>query len=393
MNIPIFIPHYGCPNGCVFCNQQKISGKDKLDDESTLREFIEASISTSVGKEDIEIAFFGGSFTGLEHDVQKKFLELATEYVQKYHIKGIRLSTRPDYIHEEIMKFLSDYPVTSIELGVQSLNPEVLKLTKRNHTVDDVEKAVACIKKSQISLGLQMMIGLPGDTLYTALETAKKMISYKPDTIRIYPTLVLLDTELAKMLKDGAYQPLSLEEAVDWTSNLLPLFIEANINVLRVGLQANEGLNSDVVLAGPYHPAFKELVLDELVYNQICNQVEHLICSGDISHLESIREEAYQENEAYQDNEQYQKNEAYQDNEQYQENELYQRNKTYQLDVKIEGDFQTIALTFTPVGVEMITSDKMAQRIIGHKRMNHQRLEHYFSALFHGQQRLIIKRQ
>jgi len=356
MNIPIFIPHYGCPNGCVFCNQQKISGKDTLDDEAAIRKFIEASISTSEGKSDIEIAFFGGSFTGLEQDVQRNYLELATEYVEKYHLKGIRLSTRPDYIHESVMELLLEYPVTSIELGVQSLDPDVLKLTKRNHTVLDVERAIEYINKSHISLGLQMMIGLPGDTLFSALDTARKMIAYNPDTIRIYPTLVLQATELAKMLEAGEYQPLSLDEAVNWMSNILPLFIEASITVLRVGLQANEGLNSDVVLAGPYHPAFKELVLDELVFNQICKQVDILINSLNLSYLEHII------------------------------------GNIYPLDIKIESHVEKVSISFMHGGIELITSEKMGQRIMGHKRRNYQRLMDYFNTVFHAQLRLVIKK-
>lgn len=281
MNIPIFIPHFGCPNGCVFCNQQKIRGKDTIDDEITLRVYLEDSIRTAGQREDIEIAFFGGSFTGLPLETQERYLSIGKEYVEKYALKGIRLSTRPDYINENVIKFLEQYPVSAIELGVQSLDPTVLELSKRNHTVPAVANAVACIKKTSIQLGLQMMIGLPGDTAEKAVETAKKMIAFMPDTIRIYPTLVLQDTELERMYNEGLYRPLSLSEAVTWTSSVLPLFEAAAIVVLRVGLQANEGLSGENVIAGPYHPAFKELVQDEVIYNRL----EKALDAVDLNHL------------------------------------------------------------------------------------------------------------
>lgn len=276
MNIPIFIPHYGCPNGCVFCNQQKISGKDELDDEQSIRRNIEMSLGTSEGRQDIEIAFFGGSFTGLDKDVQRAYLDLGKEYVQKYNLKGIRLSTRPDYITLEILELLKNYPVTSIELGVQSLDEEVLLRSKRNHTLEDVERAVKLIKKTRIELGLQMMIGLPGDTIEKAKRTAERMIEYGADTVRVYPTLVLEDTELATLYRRGEYLPLSLEQAIEWTSTILPLFEKNKIKVIRVGLQSNEGLNSELVLGGPYHPAFKELVMDQIVFSQFVEGYEQL---------------------------------------------------------------------------------------------------------------------
>ncbi len=268
MNIPIFIPHFGCPNDCVFCNQRKISGRDKVENEIEIRQFIEEAILTSRGRE-TEIAFFGGSFTGLTYEIQKQYLAIGKEYVDKHNLKGIRISTRPDYISTEILEFLSKYPVSSIELGVQSMNQEVLDATKRNHSVKDVYKAVDLINASKIDLGVQMMIGLPLDTREKTIETAKILVSFMPKTVRIYPTLVIEDTELEKMYKKGSYEPIELEEAVKTVSMILPMFVENKIKVIRVGLQDNKELKNGGYLAGPYHPAFKELVLDDIFYNNI----------------------------------------------------------------------------------------------------------------------------
>lgn len=289
MNIPIFIPHFGCPNDCVFCNQRKISGKDKLDDESQIRELIEESIRTA-GERKIEIAFFGGSFTGLPKETQKQYLDLGKEYVERFHLQGIRMSTRPDYIYEEEMDFLSDYPISLIELGVQSLDEHVLRATKRNHSIEDVYKAVQLIKERKIGLGVQMMIGLPGDSKEKVVKTAEKLISMKPETVRIYPTLVIEDTELADMYREGSYNPLGLEGAVEQVAMIMPMFEEKNIQVIRVGLQDNEGLQNGGYIAGPYHPAFKELVRDEIVYKKVMDKVKDYIletacelhCSGQL---------------------------------------------------------------------------------------------------------------
>lgn len=276
MNIPIFIPHNGCPNDCVFCNQRSISGVKESEELEEVRRFIEESIESSNGRHDIEIAFFGGSFTGLERSMQKAYLDLGKEYVDKYKLKGIRMSTRPDYISEDIIEFLSAYPVTAIELGVQSLNIEVLKATKRNHSVEDVAIAVRLIKDAGIELGLQMMVGLPKDCLTYVRETMEQVIAYEPKTIRIYPTLVIKNTELELMYNKGGYQPLSLSEAIDQVALILPEFIANDITILRVGLQANEGLNSGDYIAGPYHPAFKELVMDKIIYKQVIKEMNKL---------------------------------------------------------------------------------------------------------------------
>jgi len=276
MNIPIFIPHYGCPNDCVFCNQRKISGKQQLDDLEDVEKFILESIESKGNRNDVEIAFFGGSFTGLDKQVQKTYLDIGKKFVDYYQLKGIRMSTRPDYINREIIDFLKSYPVSAIELGVQSLDEEVLEATKRNHSVEDVYQAIRLIKETTIDLGVQMMIGLPKDTIEKATETALKLIGFRPSTIRIYPTLVVKGTQLEEDFHNGTYVPLSLEDAVDQVASILPMFIKAGISVIRVGLQANDGLNSDDLVAGPYHPAFKEVVMDKLIYNEVIDELTTL---------------------------------------------------------------------------------------------------------------------
>ncbi len=275
MNIPIFIPHFGCKNDCVFCNQRKISGYDDALNIDTLRAFIEDSIETK-GNREVEIAFFGGSFTGLDLNIQKKYLGLAKEYVEAYNLRGIRFSTRPDYITKAIMDMLTDYPVVAIELGIQSMDANVLEMSKRNHTINQVYEAIDLIHDYDIELGVQMMLGLPGDTYSKSMETCRELIRFKPDTVRIYPTLVIEDTELADMYKNGLYQPLSLKEAVAWTAEILSAFKNCGISVIRVGLQDNEDIKGASRLAGPYHPAFKELVLDEMVFMTVMNQIGFL---------------------------------------------------------------------------------------------------------------------
>ncbi|WP_058486665.1 elongator complex protein 3 [Defluviitalea phaphyphila] len=270
MIIPIFVSHQGCPNDCVFCNQKRITGVRESFDEKKIRNYIENYLEDFKGDKIVEIAFFGGSFTGIHINLQKHYLEIAKEYIEKYDLEGIRISTRPDYINEEILDFLLKYPVKAVELGVQSLDEEVLLESKRNHKVEDVYKAVAYIKKTNIELGLQMMIGLPKDTLEKSINTAKKIVLMKPDTTRIYPTVIMKDTELETMYYKGLYNPLSLDEAIEWTSKILPLFYDANITVLRVGLQATEEVNiGKGIVAGPYHPAFRQLVEEKMLNEYI----------------------------------------------------------------------------------------------------------------------------
>lgn len=260
--IPIFVPHYGCPHDCVFCNQRRITGLSTDITPLYVRNTIEDYLSTfPKGEIIIEVAFYGGSFTGIEKEIQKELLTIPLEYKDKGIIDGIRLSTRPDYIDMDILNLLKEYKVDTIELGVQSLDDTVLKKNGRGHTSQQVYMASKLIKEYKFNLGLQMMVGLIGDDEEKAIYTAKEFIKIDPFCVRIYPTLVIRDTYLEKKYRNNTYKPLTLEDAIDMTAYLLMLFEYYNVDVIRVGLQPTENIRfgKDVV-AGPFHPSFRQLV-------------------------------------------------------------------------------------------------------------------------------------
>lgn len=238
-------------------------------------QIIAISLSTMPKDATVEIGFFGGSFTGIEKSLQKSLLCVAKKYLDKGYVRAIRVSTRPDYIDEEVLDFLKSYGVTTIELGAQSMDDDVLFKNHRGHTKEDTEKSANLIKNTGFGLGLQMMTGLFGDTTETAKRTAEKIISLSPDCVRIYPTLVLKNTRLAELYQNGVYHPQSLSEAVNLCADLKEKFDKENISVIRMGLMASDNINSDEdVLAGPYHPAFGELVQSELYFRQLTNAVK-----------------------------------------------------------------------------------------------------------------------
>jgi len=259
--IPIFVPHYGCPHDCVFCNQKKITGLSTNVTSIDVKNIIEEHLMTFKPGSTIEVAFYGGSFTAIDINIQKELLAIPHEYKISGRIDGIRLSTRPDSIDENILKNLKDYSVDTIELGVQSLDDFVLYKSGRGHTSEDVYKAAELIKEFGFNLGLQMMIGLPGDTGEKAIDTCKKFIRLSPYCVRIYPTLVIRDTYLEKQFLTGDYFPIPFEEAIALCSIILMLYSINNIDVIRIGLQPTENiqLGKDVV-AGPFHPAFRQIV-------------------------------------------------------------------------------------------------------------------------------------
>jgi len=268
--IPIFVPHKGCPHDCVFCNQKRISGQVEEETEEKMRSTIESHLSTAARDAFIEIAFYGGSFTGIKREEQLSFLEIANNYLKDGKVNSIRLSTRPDYINEEILAYLKDYNVGTIELGAQSFDKDVLDLSSRGHSPEDIITSSVLIKQYGFNLGIQTMIGLPGDSREKDLYTAEKTISLKPEIVRIYPTLVIRETYLEKMYKSGEYVPLSLEEAVDICSELLELYNSNGINVIRIGLQPTDNISMDGdVIAGPFHPAFRQLVESRVVLKKI----------------------------------------------------------------------------------------------------------------------------
>ncbi|MBS7298341.1 MAG: radical SAM protein [Eubacteriales bacterium] len=270
-NIPIFVPHYGCPFDCVFCNQKHITGEEEIPCGARTTNIIREYLETLPEKDrQIEAAFFGGSFTAVDESLQLELLQAAYEFVKNGEIDGIRLSTRPDFIDEKIMERLVKYGVTTVELGVQSMNDNVLTASGRGHTAGVVEKAVGIIREYPVKLGLQMMTGLPEDTDERSIETANRIIALKPDFVRIYPTLVIRDTKLCSMYESGDYKPQSLDSAVVLAAKLMEMFKSNNIAVIRAGLAATDEISpGGALVAGPYHSAFGELAEGEVFYNKI----------------------------------------------------------------------------------------------------------------------------
>lgn len=267
MIIPIFIPHDGCKNECTYCNQRSISGSIKPPTVYEAEQLINEYLASANGYGQ-QIAFFGGSFTGIETERQNEYLSLAKKYILSGNIKSIRLSTRPDYIDDDCVKRLREFGVKNIELGAQSLDAEVLLKANRGHSVEDVEKASEIILRNNVSLGLQMMTGLRGDTDEKCLSTAKRIYELGAEETRIYPTVVLKNTTLEKELKNGEYKAQSIEEAVNISAKLYSYFTKKGIKILRIGLPYSETLEKNYV-AGPLHPAFGELAVSRVFRNEI----------------------------------------------------------------------------------------------------------------------------
>ena len=263
--IPIFIPHRGCPNDCVFCNQKKITARTADVTPDDARKIIDQYLVTLEGREldCIEVAFFGGSFTGIPIEEQSAFLAVADSYKQAGRIDKIHMSTRPDYISKGILDNLKRYHADVIELGVQSFDPEVLLVSKRGHSVEDVERAAKLIHEYGFTLGIQLMIGLPGDSKEKCLESARRAVALKPEIARLYPTVVINETELADMYRAGTYKALTTEEAVDITKDMYRILTGGGVQVIRVGLKntdlINDGGPESQVLAD-YHPSFRQLM-------------------------------------------------------------------------------------------------------------------------------------
>ena len=330
--IPVFVPNQGCPNLCIFCNQKKISGVLHPPAPEDVKEIIKTHLSTFHAKGDgslfsklnennppfphfnkgglggfsdvekekkdsssfhlsldrpennsffKEIAFYGGSFTGLDETYQKKLLETARDEMDKGLIDGIRISTRPDYIDNERLKTLKDYGVKTIELGVQSLSDKVLKSSKRGHDSYSVLKASELIREYGFNLGIQLMMGLPEDNEAFLMYTVSETINIRPDFVRIYPVLVLKETELELLYYNGMYKPLTLEETVKLGKDVLERFYRAGIPVIRFGLQPtdNVNLNNDVV-AGPCHPSLRHIIDSEIAYEKMKKVIETTNLSG-----------------------------------------------------------------------------------------------------------------
>ncbi len=265
--IPIFLPHRGCPHQCLFCNQYQITGHSSdLPTYSALSEHIEQFLTFSRRKRSVvEVSFYGGNFLGLRFQEINAMLSYVSSFIEQGRIDGIRFSTRPDTIDEKRLRMIAPFPVSTVELGVQSMNDQVLSNIRRGHLKSDTQKAVGLLKSVDYKIGLQLMVGLPGDTAETLMESANEIAALQPDFVRIYPTLVLKGSPLARLYQKGGYSPLPLSKAVEYTKRLYLVFNRQNIPVIRMGLQASQELNqSDTMLAGPYHPAFGHMVLSAI---------------------------------------------------------------------------------------------------------------------------------
>ena len=279
--IPIFVPHLGCPNDCVFCNQKSISGESKQVTKEDVKKIIEEHLKYVKEDSKVEVAFFGGSFTGIEEAKQEELLSAAYEYIKQKKIDSIRISTRPDYINKKILKRLKKYKVKTIELGVQSANDYILKKAGRGHTFKDVIKASKLIRWYGFDLGHQMMVGLPESTAVDEINTAKQLIKLKPKMVRIYPVLVIKNTKLEKDYRDGKYKPLTVTQAVEICKELVKLFAKKNIEVIRIGLQPTDTITNperekSEVVSGPFHPAFRQLVESGMWYDVIVEKIKQL---------------------------------------------------------------------------------------------------------------------
>ncbi len=279
--IPIFIPHRGCPNDCVFCNQRKItasSGPVSPEDVRTKIELWLSTLKDRPGLETVEIAFYGGSFTGIPLEEQTAFLEIAKEYKDRGLVQKLHLSTRPDYIDREILDNLKRLSVDVIELGVQSFEEGVLKASKRGHSVTVVEQSAKLIQEYGFTLGIQLMIGLPGDSYESCIRSAERTVELKPDIARLYPTVIIRDTELYDMWKSGLHIPPTQEEIVRRTAHMYRILTEAGINVIRVGLKSSDLINDTVDAAGgTYHPAVRQLVCGYIAKETLEEQLQKIL--------------------------------------------------------------------------------------------------------------------
>ncbi|MDO5787560.1 MAG: radical SAM protein [Phascolarctobacterium sp.] len=278
--LPIFIPHAGCPHQCVFCNQRTISGQ-KTAALPGAKAQIQRWLQWLRPSKANEAAFYGGSFTGLDMDLQKQLLALTDELLEQGIIGSVRLSTRPDYINAEVLSLLGEHGVELVELGVQSLDDAVLQRAERGHTVEAVYAAHKLLKEYGFKTGIQLMVGMPGQDFASVQDTAAKVAQLRPDIARIYPLLVIKDTPLAHSYEQGAFVPLSLEEAVEQSAYLYKTLTQAGIKVIRIGLQPDEELcEPGNIIAGPFHPSMGELVKSRVLRNHFTPILQELVQGG-----------------------------------------------------------------------------------------------------------------
>lgn len=281
VNIPIFIPHLGCPNQCIFCNQRHISGASEFN-ENLVDSQIKEVLTTVTSDDECEIAFFGGSFTGIDRELMVRLLDRAQGYVDSKLVKSIRLSTRPDYIDDDIISILKNYTISFVELGIQSMNDDILKLLKRGHTTEDTLNACIKLKNAGFSFVGQMMVGLPGSTLSDEIYCAKRICEMGAVGARIYPTVVFRDTELSDWLNLCKYEPLSLDEAVERCAAVLDVFSDNNVSCIRIGLCDSENLHSDsTYIAGPNSPAIGEMVKSRVYLSKLFSLLDKVQTNTD----------------------------------------------------------------------------------------------------------------
>lgn len=272
--IPVFIPHLGCNNECVFCNQRKISGNLKIQSLDEIRIDIEKHLEYFKDKKKIQIAFFGGSFTGIPIKQQIEYLEIANEYIKSNQVESIRISTRPDYISIPIVKMLKKYNVKTIELGVQSMSNMVLQSSKRGHTAADVIKAAIIINLLNIELGFQVMVGLPKSTLQLEIMTISKLLRFNPKQLRIYPVYVLEKSKLYDMYLEKKYIPLNVDEAAKRTAEIIKICKSTDVQIIRIGLQSTDEISSNnSKIVGPVSDNFAEYALSRVVLERLEKEV------------------------------------------------------------------------------------------------------------------------
>lgn len=284
--IPIFISHQGCPHQCVFCNQNCITGSESPPSPSEVSDYLEQHLGNDTPH--AVVAFYGGSFTGLSRELQTEYLEAVNPFIKSGQVSGIRVSTRPDYINEDALRLIKSHGVKTVELGVQSLDGDVLRLSGRGHTAEDSLRAAALVKDNGLELGIQIMAGLPGDNVPKFIATVTRVIEAAPAFVRIYPALVVKGAPLEALWRRGGYEPLSLEDAVSQCVSAVKMFRAAGIKVIRLGLQPSRELE-DAVLAGPYHPSFGHLVESELAFERMSEAMAGA-CSVKVEFLVNPRE-------------------------------------------------------------------------------------------------------
>ncbi len=261
MIIPFFIPHSGCPHRCVFCNQKKITGEHDQPVPESIPAKIDDYLKTDKKKNPVQVAFYGGTFTALPLEIQRRYLGAVQPFIEAGKVESIRISTRPDCITTKILSLLIEHRVSTVELGAQSMADSVLVRSGRGHTAADTVRAVGLLRKHAFAIGLQLMPGLPGDSRELFFMTVDSTIAMRPDVVRIYPALVIKDTPLEELYYAGRYDPLSLEEAVKWCKVALEKFEKSGIKVIRMGLHPTEELKKPgTIVTGPYHPSFRQLV-------------------------------------------------------------------------------------------------------------------------------------